>query len=101
MSDRPESQTPFQRGVEIRTAVLGERHVRSNGGVDPGSMTTLHRLVTEFGWGTVWSRDELSRSERSLITLAMLISLNRPHELAIHVRGALRNGLTPVIHEVG
>lgn len=86
--------TPFERGAEMRRRVLGDRHVDANGGIDADAMTPLQRMITEFGWGTVWVREELSPQQRSLITVAMLIALDRPHELAIHVKGALRNGLT-------
>ncbi len=54
----------------------------------------IQRLVTEFAWGTVWSREGLSLRDRSLINLGMLTALNRPHELRSHVRGALNNGCT-------
>ncbi len=54
----------------------------------------LQELVTEYCWGTVWARHDLALAERSLINLAMISALNRPHELKIHVMGALRNGVT-------
>ena len=54
----------------------------------------LQELVTEYCWGAVWTRPGLSRKVRSLVNLAMLTALNRPHELKLHVRGALRNGCT-------
>ncbi|SDM81307.1 carboxymuconolactone decarboxylase family protein [Nonomuraea jiangxiensis] len=84
----------FERGARMRRQVLGARHVDANGGSDAEAMTPLQRMVTEFGWGTVWAREELAPQQRSLITVAMLIALNRPHELRLHVKGALRNGLT-------
>ncbi|MDP9848787.1 carboxymuconolactone decarboxylase family protein [Streptosporangium lutulentum] len=84
----------FERGARMRRQVLGARHVDANGGSDPEAMTPLQRMVTEFGWGTVWTREELAPQQRSLVTVAMLIALNRPHELRLHVKGALRNGLT-------
>jgi len=54
----------------------------------------LQELVTEYCWGDIWQRPGLAKRDRSLINLAMLTALNRPHELKLHVRGALRNGVT-------
>ena len=54
----------------------------------------LQELVTEYCWGAVWGREELPRKTRSMLNLAMLSALNRPHELDLHIRGALRNGVT-------
>jgi 4-carboxymuconolactone decarboxylase len=54
----------------------------------------LQQLVTEYCWGEVWTRRGLSRKTRSMINIAMLTALNRPHELKLHIRGALRNGVT-------
>lgn len=85
----------FSAGMVVRRKVLGDAHVdRSMARVD-GIATDLQRLVTEFAWGDVWTRPGLALRERSLINLGMLIALNRPHELKIHVRGAVNNGLTP------
>ena len=54
----------------------------------------LQDLVTEYCWGAVWGREELSKRDRSMLNIAMISILNRPHELKIHVKGALKNGLT-------
>ena len=84
----------YQRGLEIRTAVLGKEYVeKSLASVDDLSRPMLE-LATEYCWGRVWSRPGLARRDRSLLNLAMLSALNRPHELKIHVKGALTNGLT-------
>ncbi|MGD9601458.1 MAG: 4-carboxymuconolactone decarboxylase [Gammaproteobacteria bacterium] len=84
----------FDAGLEVRKAVLGADYVeRALAAADDFSMP-LQELVTENAWGTVWTRDDLSRRERSLATVAMLVALNRPHELKLHLRGALNNGLT-------
>ncbi len=84
----------FERGLAIRKAVLGAEFVeRSIGSADEFNMP-LQRLVTEYCWGAVWGREELSRKTRSLLNLAMLGALNRPHELKLHIAGALRNGVT-------
>jgi 4-carboxymuconolactone decarboxylase len=84
----------YQRGLEIRKAVLGNQYVeKSLASVDDLSRPMLE-LATEYCWGRVWSRPGLARRDRSLLNLAMLSALNRPHELKIHVKGALTNGVT-------
>lgn len=84
----------FEAGLAVRKAVLGEAYVeRALADADEFSQP-LQELVTENAWGTVWVRDGLGRRERSMITVAMLIALNRPHELKLHLRGALNNGLS-------
>jgi 4-carboxymuconolactone decarboxylase len=84
----------FKRGLEIRKSVLGKEYVeKSIASADDFNMP-LQQLVTEYCWGAVWGREELPRKTRSMLNLAMLSCLNRPHELKIHVQGALRNGLT-------
>jgi 4-carboxymuconolactone decarboxylase len=84
----------FESGLEVRKAVLGDEHVeRSLGSADEFDMP-LQRFVTECCWGAVWGREELPRKTRSLLNLAMLAALNRPHELKIHIAGAIRNGVT-------
>jgi 4-carboxymuconolactone decarboxylase len=61
----------------------------------------MQELTTEYCWGTIWSRPGLDRKTRSIINLAMLTALNRPHEIKLHVRAALNNGLTkPEISEI-
>jgi 4-carboxymuconolactone decarboxylase len=84
----------YQRGLEIRKAVLGEQYVeKSLAAMDDLSRPMLE-LATEYCWGRVWSRPGLARRDRSMLNLAMLSALNRPHELKIHVKGALTNGVT-------
>ncbi|MGD9961378.1 MAG: carboxymuconolactone decarboxylase family protein [Nocardioides sp.] len=84
----------------MRRKVLGEAHVsRSLDNVSDFGRP-IQDMVTEYCWGVVWSRDGLDLRTRSLLNLVMLTALNRPHELAVHVRGALRNGVTvPEIQE--
>lgn len=86
----------FGRGLEIRKEVLGAEYVeRSLAAAAEDDFTApLQELVTEYCWGAVWSRDGLDRRSRSLLNLAMTTALNRPHELKIHVRGALNNGVS-------
>lgn len=95
MTTRPEFQTElFEKGLAMRREVLGEAHVaRSIAGVDDLT-APLQKLVTEWCWGDLWQRPGLSKQERSMVNLGMLIGLNRQHELRVHVRGALRNGLS-------
>jgi len=84
----------FEKGLEIRKSVLGKEFVeKSIASADDFNMP-LQRLVTEYCWGAVWGRETLSKKTRSMLNLAMLSALNRPHELKMHVAGALRNGLT-------
>jgi 4-carboxymuconolactone decarboxylase len=84
----------FDRGLEIRKAVLGKEFVENSiKSADEFNMP-LQELVTEYCWGAVWGREELPRKTRSMLNLAMLCALNRPHELKMHLQGALRNGVS-------
>ncbi|MBX5435621.1 MAG: 4-carboxymuconolactone decarboxylase [Alicyclobacillaceae bacterium] len=85
----------FQQGLAVRKAVLGEAHVERSLQNVTDFDRPMQELTTEFCWGTVWTRPGLTRKERSLINLAMLSALNRPEELALHIRGAVANGCTP------
>lgn len=90
----PLNQELFETGLKNRRAVLGDAYVDASlKNADPFNLP-LQELVTQFCWGDVWNRPGLERKYRSMINLAMLTALNRPHELKIHVRGALINGLT-------
>ena len=84
----------YERGLEIRKAVLGTEYVENSLKNADDFTRPMQELSTEYCWGHVWSREGLTRKERSLINLAMISALNRPHELKLHVRGALRNGVT-------
>jgi 4-carboxymuconolactone decarboxylase len=78
----------------VRRAVLGAEYV-DKALADADAFTRpLQELVTEYCWGQIWTRPGLPRKTRSLLNLAMLTALNRPHELKLHLRGALRNGCT-------
>ncbi len=84
--------TTFDRGLEMRRRVLGAAHVdRSLAEVSEFSRP-VQEFVTEYCWGAVWTRPGLEPKTRSLLNLVMLTALNRSHELAVHVRGALTNG---------
>ncbi len=84
----------FSSGLKIRKEVLGEAYVeKALKNVDDFNRP-MQELVTEYCWGTIWARDGLPRKTRSLINLAMLTTLNRPHEVKAHVVGAINNGCT-------
>jgi 4-carboxymuconolactone decarboxylase len=84
----------YQRGLEIRSAVLGEAYVnQALAGADDFT-GPLQDLVTEYCWGAVWGRDELPRKTRSMLNLAMISVLNRPNELRTHIKAALTNGVS-------
>ncbi|QSO53991.1 4-carboxymuconolactone decarboxylase [Alicyclobacillus curvatus] len=88
------NQELFDRGLEIRRAVLGSAHVDRSLKNATDFTRPMQELTTEYCWGHIWSRPGLTRKERSLINLAMLTALNRPPELGLHVRGAINNGCT-------
>lgn len=88
------SQDLYQVGLEIRKAVLGKEYVEKSLANADELSRPMVELSTEYCWGRIWSRPGLSRRDRSLINLAMISALNRPHELKIHVKGALTNGVT-------
>ena len=84
----------FETGLGIRKSVLGKEFVeKSIASADDFNMP-MQRLTTEYCWGAVWGRDGLPKKTRSMLNLAMLSALNRPHELKMHLGGALRNGVT-------
>jgi 4-carboxymuconolactone decarboxylase len=84
----------YQRGLQIRSDVLGEEYV-NRALADADDFTKpLQDLVTEYCWGAVWGREELPRKTRSMLNLAMISALNRPNELRTHVKAALTNGVT-------
>ena len=84
----------YEKGLEIRSAVLGADYVQKAISSADDFNRPLQELVTEYCWGAVWGRDGLDRKMRSFLNLAMLSALNRPHEIKVHVKGALNNGLT-------
>ena len=84
----------FEKGLGIRREVLGAEYVDKSLAEADDFSRPLQELVTEYCWGATWSRPGLSRKMRSLINLAMLTALNRPHEVKMHLIGALNNGCT-------
>jgi 4-carboxymuconolactone decarboxylase len=99
-TDQTHAET-YERGLDLRRAVLGAAHVDRSLGQVSEFARPMQELVTEYCWGAVWGRDALDRRTRSLLNLGMLTALNRSHELAVHVRGARANGASPAeIQEV-
>ncbi|MBU0652023.1 MAG: 4-carboxymuconolactone decarboxylase [Proteobacteria bacterium] len=84
----------YEEGLAVRKAVLGAEHVEKSLRAADEFTRPLQELVTEYCWGEIWTRPGLDRRTRSFLNLAMLTALNRPHEIKLHVRGALNNGLT-------
>ena len=96
-----ESDGRYELGLRTRREVLGSEYV--DRALENATEFTepIQQLVTEYCWGAVWTRDGIDRRTRSLLNLGMLTALNRPHELAAHVRGAVNNGCSVVeIREV-
>ena len=84
----------FDKGLATRRAVLGADYVDNSIKNADDFNLPMQELVTEYCWNEVWNRPGLDRKARSMLNLAMLTALNRPHELKLHVRGAINNGLT-------
>ena len=85
----------YERGMAVRRAALGDAHVEA---ALAGGTTLTHEfqdLVTRYAWGEIWDRPRLPRHTRSLLTIAMLVALNRPEELRLHLHAAKNNGVTP------
>jgi 4-carboxymuconolactone decarboxylase len=84
----------FEQGMRVRREVLGDEHVDRAAAQSTQFTAAFQEFITRHAWGAVWTRPELDRRMRSAITLAVLAALGREHELELHVRAALRNGLT-------
>jgi 4-carboxymuconolactone decarboxylase len=90
-----EDEQRAAQGTTVRREVLGDQHVdRAAAGATPFT-SDFQDLITRYAWGDIWSRPGLGRAERSIVTLTALACLRQEDELALHVRGALRNGLSP------
>jgi 4-carboxymuconolactone decarboxylase len=87
--------TPNDAGMQTRREVLGDEHVDRAIANTTEFTAPFQDLITRYAWGEIWTRPGLSRQERSMITLAMLAALRQEEELAMHVKAAVRNGLTP------
>jgi len=84
-----------RRGMAVRREVLGDDHVNRAVAATTPFTEPFQDFITRYAWGEIWSRPGLSRRERSLVTLAVLAAMQHEHELAMHVKAALRNGLEP------
>ncbi len=85
----------YERGMEVRRAVLGDEHVDRAIARTTDFTGDFQDLITRYAWGEIWTRPGLDRRTRSCITLTALVAGGREHELAMHIRAGLRNGLTP------
>lgn len=90
----PKNPALFDQGLSTRREVLGAEYVDAAVRNATDFNIDMQEMVTQYCWGDVWNRPGLDRKTRSFLNLAMLTALNRPHELKLHVRGAINNGLT-------
>ena len=95
MDDPMDDRERRRRGMAVRREVLGDEHVDRAAAATTPFTAPFQDLITRYAWGDVWSRPGLTRAERSLVTLAVLAAMQHEGELALHVKAALRNGLTP------
>ena len=84
-----------RQGMTVRRAVLGDEHVDRAVAATTAFTEPFQDFITRYAWGEIWSRPGLSRAERSIVTLTVLAALQHENELAMHVKAALRNGLSP------
>lgn len=84
----------YEQGLKVRRQVVGDSYVDASLKAADDFSMPMQELVTQYCWGDVWSRPGLDRKSRSLLNLGMIAALNKPDELAIHVRGAINNGMT-------
>jgi 4-carboxymuconolactone decarboxylase len=84
----------YAKGIEIREQMFGPEHAQAK--VDRATDFTreFEELVTRYCFGEIWGREQIPRAQRSMLTIAMLVALGRPHEIQVHVRGAIANGVT-------
>ncbi len=85
----------IRQGMTVRRAVLGDEHVDRAVATTTSFTEPFQDFITRYAWGEIWSRPGLSRAERSIVTLTVLAAMQHENELAMHVRAALRNGLSP------
>jgi 4-carboxymuconolactone decarboxylase len=89
-----DDRTRHETGMKIRREVLGDAHVDSAKSQENEFNADFQDLITRYAWGEIWARPGLDRQTRSLITIGMMIALNRADELRLHLRAALNNGVT-------
>ena len=89
-----DDQQRYEAGMKVRRAVLGDAHVDRS--IENRTEVTdeFQNLITRYAWGEIWTRDGLPRHTRSLLTISMMVALNRGEELALHLRAARNNGVT-------
>jgi 4-carboxymuconolactone decarboxylase len=92
MTDDPSSR--YTNGMQVRREVLGDQHVDTATAQTTEFTADFQQLITEYAWGTIWTRPGLDRRSRSIITLTALIARGHHDELAMHLRAAVQNGLT-------
>jgi len=89
------SDDAYERGMEVRRAVLGDEHVDRSLARATEHTRDFQDFITRYAWGEIWSRPGLDRRTRSCVTMTALVAIGRFDELAMHIRAARRNGLTP------
>jgi 4-carboxymuconolactone decarboxylase len=89
-----DDQQRYEAGMQVRRAVLGDAHVDRSLENRTEVTEEFQNLITRYAWGEIWTRDGLPRHTRSLLTIAMMVALNRGEELALHLRAARNNGVT-------
>jgi 4-carboxymuconolactone decarboxylase len=89
-----EERERYEKGLTVRRAVLGDAHVDRSLQNSNEFNTEFQELITRYAWGEIWTRPGLPRHTRSLLTIAMMVALNRPDEFRLHLRAALNNGVT-------
>ncbi|CAB3772717.1 4-carboxymuconolactone decarboxylase [Burkholderia sp. MSh2] len=89
-----DEQERYEAGMQVRRAVLGDAHVDRSIANRTEVTDEFQNLITRYAWGEIWTRDGLPRHTRSLLTIAMMVALNRGEELALHLRAARNNGVT-------
>jgi 4-carboxymuconolactone decarboxylase len=94
ISAQPKGDPIYDKGLARRKAVLGEDYVNGAFARSTDFTAPLQELVTVHAWGNTWQRDGISLKTRSIVTVSMLVAMGKMHELKIHVRGALNNGVT-------
>ncbi len=85
----------YKAGMTVRRAVLGDAHVDKSLARRTPFTAEFQAFITEYAWGSIWTRPGLPRHTRSLLTIAMMVALNRTEELKLHLRAARNNGVTP------
>jgi 4-carboxymuconolactone decarboxylase len=84
----------YKKGMKMRCAVLGDAHVDRARAMENSFTAPFQDLITRYAWGEIWTRPGLPRKTRSLITIGMMVALNRPEELRLHLRAAANNGVS-------